>query len=172
MYGQGWSYCNADTEKTELPPCTCKSRWANPVCNGSATFMSGCPSVESMQQCDPTFSEKSGQPWCTTNEDLCHEQEDSEDELMVGRGWAYCNPDRQEAELPECECQANWGPDQADCGNHGGEQLTFANCPSLEEISRCEPEFAAGVAQSWCRTTRSRCREQTWNVEHSSEDMV
>jgi len=171
MEGQSWAYCNDRTEETELPPCTCKSRWANTECASStAVMMNGCPSPEAMAACDPNFDVDDDQPWCETNEPICQQQEDGPNELMVGRGWAYCDPEYQETELPECECQQTWSPDAADCTTSVGSTLSFRGCPPLAAISACQDN--SNETQSWCKTTRARCREQTYSVDgNDAENM-
>jgi len=175
MTGQGWAYCNPVTQKAQLPKCTCKSRWQNAdgVCASSPIWLQGCPTVEQMKMCEENY-EEGDQPWCETNEELCYEQEngwlqDGSEDLMVGRGWAYCDPFYQETELPACECEDQWTATAEDCRSGSGG--TFYGCPTIRQIQQCEPRYTDSDTQSWCVTTRQRCREQTYSTVNPSEDM-
>lgn len=158
-----------NTDKPELPPCTCKSKWKNTdkQCHNKSMSLSGCPTVAELKLCDPDYDED--QSWCETNEKWCQQQENADDEKMEGRGWAYCDAISQETELPACECKSSWTATTEDCT--GGVATTFSGCPTGGQMKGCDSDYSSDSAQTWCETTRSRCREQTVHSD-GTENMV
>mmetsp|Transcript_13781 Transcript_13781/g.35407 ORF Transcript_13781/g.35407 Transcript_13781/m.35407 type:complete len:511 (+) Transcript_13781:98-1630(+) len=168
MEGQMWAYCNPETNVPELPQCTCKSRWENDECSSLFSVMKGCPTIEQLKQCNSSYTDDD-QPWCETNERFCQQQEDGPGENMVGQSWAYCDSRTQETELPECECKSSWTTHLGDCPNGTAGQRLY-RCPTVSQIRQCDPSYTNDDEQTWCRTTRARCREQTV-MANGNEDM-
>jgi hypothetical protein len=129
--------------------------------------LGGCPTLEQIRLCDPDYDVV--QPWCETNEARCKEQEDGPGDTMEGMGWAYCDADTQITELPACECQSSWWASSSDCSSGVGS--TFFACPSTKAIQSCDKAYTSDDEQTWCMTTRNRCREQTVK-DDGTEDMV
>jgi len=168
--GNGWAFCSPKTQDAELPGCTCAQIWLNGQgenCMNSRNRkrISGCPTVDELKQCDPSYD---GKAWCLTNEARCLEQvdcpdcdEESEHE-MEGDQWAYCQPDSQVTEMPDCECEDEWTPNAEDCP--GLAVLpTFNQCPSANEMAKCPGMFEGrGSGQkTWCHTKQDRCKQQS-----------
>ena len=161
--GQSWVLCDAETQKPELPHCTCANAWENDEgdCAQSGDVYNGCPTVEQLRKCNSNYT---GTSWCVTNEAECQEQEDwpwEGGEAQVGQGWAYCDAEDQRTELPVCECEARWSPDQADCDDGvNASALSFSTCPTHEELMKCQGHRKS-TDQSYCATKQDRCRQQS-----------
>jgi len=143
--GDGWAFCNSGAQKAEVPKCTCAAVWLNghgAACQGinQQKRSRGCPTMDELLACDPDYSKD--QSWCLTNEDECSDQVDCPDcaapDYSVGKQWSYCDEDTQLTELPDCECEDNWIPDdwQAECPDWtGANPPTFDSCPTPEQLS-------------------------------------
>lgn len=92
--GGGWVYCDAETQKAELPFCECMNEWTNDEdeCEATPVDFRGCPTVAEIATCDPEKPE----PWCYTTETYCKEQNDKDDNK--NEGWVFCDPVTQRAE--------------------------------------------------------------------------
>ena len=159
--GQSWVMCDAETQKPELPYCTCATVWENDEgdCAQSGEVYAGCPTIQQLRKCNSNYT---GSSWCVTNEAECQEQEDWEGgEPQVGQGWAYCDAEYQVTELPVCECEEQWNPVQADCDDGvDASALIFSTCPTHEELQKCESNRKS-TDQSYCATKQGRCRQQS-----------
>lgn len=163
MKWEGWSYCNPDTQETELPVCECESRWTANCSDGRNHTFLGCPAVERMQECDPTYTSEDTETWCDTKYERCREQTyhvRDPTENMVGEGWAICNPATNEAVWPECECLSSWTHEEGKCEDH---PFTYHGCPSQNALARCD--YDATVNQAWCDTTYATCEQQNYEAD-------
>jgi hypothetical protein len=111
-----------------------------------------------------------------TEETECKQQEnwiernvDPVDTTQIGQQWAFCDPETQETELPDCECGNSddgspaWTPDAADCRAVAadGSGPVFKGCPALEEyLAQC-PGAKLEDEQPWCETIQKRCKQQS-----------
>jgi len=163
MVGMGWSYCSAVDQETELPACECEQSWTLSVddCrNGSAREQNvgGCPTIKTISQCEGGAAyDDTDQTWCETTFQRCREQTwstvaDIEDQ--VNNSWAYCSPETQTAEWPDCECLAEWTHASNDCKQN---TMTMHGCPDLATLAVCDGD---DVRQSWCDTTFETCEQQ------------
>jgi hypothetical protein len=182
---KGWVYCNAETQKPTLPYCTCKSQWFNKEdsCANMKGGMrlSGCPTIEQIKKCEPDTDVNLDQSWCETEQDFCLEQVDWDDKTMtnnethmVGSGWAFCDSDSGETELPNCDCgsgdEVTWTPDAEDCVN--GATPVFSGCPINKEYTDAcglYDETSEGTEQPWCKTLQSRCKQQSDSTAYASQ---
>jgi hypothetical protein len=167
--GEGWAFCSPETQKPELPGCTCAQIWLNGQgenCQSTRNRQRvvGCPTKEELQECDPTYD---GKAWCLTNEAKCLEQIDcptcseESEHSMEGDQWAYCDPDTQEAELPDCECEETWVPDKVDCPDLEV-MPRFASCPTIEELGKCNKAYKTGFEdEPYCKTKQEKCKQQS-----------
>jgi len=174
--GDGWAFCNSGAQKAEVPKCTCAAVWLNghgAACQGinQQKRSRGCPTMDELLACDPDYSKD--QSWCLTNEDECSDQVDCPDcaapDYSVGKQWSYCDEDTQLTELPDCECEDNWIPDdwQAECPDWtGANPPTFDSCPTPEQLSKCNKANLGD--QAWCKTKQARCKQQSDSDVHES----
>jgi len=180
----GWVYCDAETQEPQLPFCTCKASWAHKEFNcknmKGGMKMSGCPTIEEIAKCEPDTDIVLGQSWCETEQDFCLEQVDWEDKNeqnnethMMGHGWAYCDSDSGETELPNCDCgeegSTDWAPWAAEC--ESGASPTFSGCPTTAEYEKSCGSTADddGTDQPWCKTLQSRCKQQSSSTAYSGQ---
>jgi|ERR1719272_297845 len=163
MIGDGWAYCDLESDVGVLPTCECKADWVHKEgkCSDKELNlkMSGCPALGQIGLCEFHATES----WCDTTYDYCDVQPDDE----VGEGWAYCSPKSQATILPPCECKERWihdkgVPEEGDvCDLSNPKQ--FRGCPTVDQIDECE----LAATESWCYTTSSACRDQD---EESADD--
>eukprot|EP00040_Diaphanoeca_grandis_P020169 m.107287 g.107287 ORF g.107287 m.107287 type:complete len:526 (-) comp27780_c0_seq3:345-1922(-) len=172
LYNQSRSYCNPITQQPELPKCTCKKNWIinSGGCSNVSLLLSGCQNPSATQKCFNSTNTRS-QSWCKTNEVNCLQQEDEiidgeTTEVMKGKGWSYCNLKSGKATLPHCKCQTSWN---ATCSDE--QTTTFNLCPSTDAQQHCGSSISTHSGQTWCRTTRGRCLEQTYHGDNLILDM-
>jgi len=179
--GEGWVFCSPISQTPEIPKCTCAQVWLNgdgEECASSTTRKrtKGCPTLEELQVCNPGYT---GQSWCLTNEKACTEQidcpecsEESEHE-MLGYQWSYCDATTQSAELPDCECEESWTPEdwKSECPDwKGSSPPVFNECPTPEQLARCN---AASMGETpWCTTKQARCKQQSASNEQGLPSMI
>jgi len=184
LYSQNRVYCDARTQKPQLPKCTCKSSWflngnesgkTGALCLNKPMTVHGCPSEKKLRVCDPNFKE-GDQPYCETNEEECFEQEDDANqngEKMVGKGFAYCDRFDNVPVLPSCECKSQWTPPNAAFCSAFSTKTIFKGCPTAGEMKPCQPGTASDATQTKCVTTKNRCLQQTFTeIKKNGQDMV
>jgi hypothetical protein len=80
----------------------------------------------------------------------------------AGKQWAYCDTDTQLAELPDCECEDTWTPEDwaAECPDWTGQSPpSFNSCPTQAELAKCDKKMKTD--QAWCKTKQTRCKQQS-----------
>ena len=173
MVGRGWAHCSAFSQETELPACECLSSWtltASDCRNGSSREQRvwGCPTVAMISQCVGGTADAdadSEQTWCETTFARCREQTHSttaEAKHQVNKSWAFCSPETQTAERPDCECQAEWTHDSKRCERNS---MVMHGCPDKATLAICDGD---DTRQSWCATTFETCKQQ--NYESNGEE--
>jgi hypothetical protein len=165
QFNDSWAFCNPKSQDTQkgagLPTCKCLPTWTHTEnkCNASIvggrgpfTF-NGCPSLSSLNACEVDPIEA----WCEVYDENCIGQVDENQ----GKGWMYCDPDEGGAPtLPVCTCAHKWTHHSGVCADNGGLGPTsMFGCPSVEQISICEPDYEEGDAP-WCETEQPLCRQQ------------
>ena len=108
------------------------------------------------------------QTWCMTTRDRCREQTYSKThakEDMLGRSWAYCSPNDNKPELPNCECLGSWNSgERCDDGRHLN---NITGCPAKSTLLECgiidddEPSF--------CDTVHVTCKQQNYEAVRPSD---
>jgi hypothetical protein len=152
MIGEGWAYCNPETQYAEAPFCECKDSWwhAEQKCFDDMMEYETCPTQGELRKCEWDVSES----WCETTYKYCNTQSSD----AWDQGWSYCNAESKAPIQAPCECKERWAMTEGSTGACTLDSPSqFRGCPTLDQIQGCE---GAGVDYTWCETTEEYCREQ------------
>eukprot|EP00040_Diaphanoeca_grandis_P032142 m.194271 g.194271 ORF g.194271 m.194271 type:complete len:815 (+) comp32518_c5_seq1:283-2727(+) len=150
-------------EDSTLPDCICQDKWFynQKSCNaghgshliGGVKQMSGCPYIGQLDACDDATLTQS---WCATTQPMCKQQSTSD---LFNTSRAYCSPETQQTELPQCTCKSQWILEEEECAES---PLIVNGCASAGDMRMCYgSDYNVEGHESWCRTNELSCLEQS-----------